>query len=127
MINLAGGLALFLGGWRHREQTYNFQGTSAFLAVVITLSVIAFILPTYTEATLRGSVTAVQSAGIIVVTLVTYFTFLFMQIGRHQHFFVEAESPDSLAAKSAAKPELGSSSASSRWTWEKSGRSRWFL
>src|SRR5262249_21330143 len=45
MINFAGGLALFLGGLRHREQAYNFQGTSAFLAVVITLSVLGFILP----------------------------------------------------------------------------------
>ena len=53
MINFAGGLALFLGGLRHREQTYNFQGTSAFLAVVITLSVLGFILPNYTEATPR--------------------------------------------------------------------------
>ena len=51
MINFAGGLALFLGGLRHREQTYNFQGTSAYLAVVITLSVLGFILPNYTEAT----------------------------------------------------------------------------
>src|SRR5262245_1505473 len=69
MINFAGGLALFLGGLRHREQTYNFQGTSAYLAVVITLSVLAFILPTYTEAAPRGSVTSVQAAGIMILTL----------------------------------------------------------
>ena len=56
MINFAGGLALFLGGLRHREQTYNFQGTSAYLAVVITLCVFGFILPNFTQATPRGSV-----------------------------------------------------------------------
>jgi Ca2+:H+ antiporter len=113
MINFAGGLALFLGGLRHREQTYNFQGTSAYLAVVITLSVLAFILPTYTEATPRGSVTTVQAAGIMIVTLAVYVTFLLIQIGRHQHFFVEADSPDKLAAK-PVKAEPGSSNTSSK-------------
>ena len=76
MINLAGGLALFLGGLRHREQTYNFQGTSAYLAVVITLCVLGFILPNYTKATPQGSVTNVQAAGIMIVTLGIYVTFL---------------------------------------------------
>ena len=91
MINFAGGLALFLGGLRHREQTYNFQGTSAYLAVVITLSVLGFILPNYTKATPRGSVTNVQATGIMVVTLFIYVTFLLIQIGRHKHFFEESE------------------------------------
>jgi Ca2+:H+ antiporter len=91
MINFAGGLALFLGGLRHREQTYNFQGTSAFLAVVITLSVLGFVLPSYTKATPAGSLTNIQSAGIIAVTVFIYITFLLIQIGRHKHFFVERE------------------------------------
>ena len=91
MINFAGGLALFLGGLRHREQTYNFQGTSAYLAVVITLSVLGFILPNYTEATPQGSVTNVQATGISLVTLFIYVTFLLIQIGRHKHFFEESE------------------------------------
>jgi Ca2+:H+ antiporter len=104
MINLAGGLALFLGGLRHREQTYNFQGTSAYLAVVITLSVIAFILPTYTEATPRGSVTTVQSAGIMIVTLAIYFTFLLIQIGRHQHFFVEPDPSGNVKTEPSQAP-----------------------
>jgi Ca2+:H+ antiporter len=98
MINFAGGLALFLGGLRYGEQTYNFQGTSAYLAMVITSSVIAFILPTYTDAIPRGSVTAVQSAGILIVILAMYATFLPIQIGRHRHFFMEADSPHTLTA-----------------------------
>jgi Ca2+:H+ antiporter len=102
MINFAGGLALLLGGLRYGEQTYNFQGTSAYLAVVITTSVIAFILPTYTEAIPRGSVTAIQSAGILILTLGMYVVFLPIQVGRHRHFFMEAESPYTLAATPVA-------------------------
>src|SRR5262245_6868976 len=108
MINFAGGLALFLGGWRFREQTYNFQGTSAYLAVVITTSVIAFVLPTYTEAVPRGSVTAVQSAGIMILCLGLYAVFLPIQVGRHRHFFVEAESKHTLSATPAPNAGLGS-------------------
>jgi Ca2+:H+ antiporter len=99
MINFAGGLALLLGGLRHREQMHNFQGTSALLAVVITLAVLGFILPNHTAATPKGSVTSVQAAGIVVVTLCVYFTLLLIQIGRHRHFFVEAKSSDNMVEK----------------------------
>lgn len=108
MINFAGGLALFLGGLLHREQTYNFQGASAFLAVVITLSVLGFILPNYTTATPRGSVTNVQAAGIIIVALVMYFALLLIQIGRHKHFFEESEGAGQAEAdggEPAAQPD----------------------
>jgi Ca2+:H+ antiporter len=101
---------LFLGGLRHREQTYNFQGTSAFLAVVITLSVLGFILPNYTKAIPHGSVTNVQAAGIIIVALVIYFTLLLIQIGRHKHFFEESEASGKAEATigdPASKPEMG--------------------
>ena len=104
MINFAGGLALFLGGLTHREQSYNFQGTSAFLAVVITLSVFGFILPNYTKATPQGSVTNVQAAGIMIVTLFIYITFLLIQIGRHKHFFVEPKDSGNEQIASSAPP-----------------------
>jgi Ca2+:H+ antiporter len=99
MINFAGGLALFLGGLRYREQTHNFQGTNAFLAVVITQSVLGFILPNYTKATPHGSLTNLQAVGLIIVTLVIYFALLAIQIGRHRHYF------DEPAGSGVAEPE----------------------
>ena len=114
MINFAGGLALFLGGLRHREQTYNIQGTSAYLAVVITLCVLGFILPNYTKATPLGSVTTVQAAGIMIVTLGIYVTFLLIQIGRHQHFFVEPDPASNVKTEPSGKAEVGSSDPSSQ-------------
>jgi Ca2+:H+ antiporter len=108
MINLAGGLALFLGGLRHREQTYNLQGTSAYLAVVITLSVLGMILPSYTHAVPAGSVTNIQAAGIMVVTLFIYFTLLLIQIGRHKHFFVEAAPSENAEVGSSDSPSRSS-------------------
>jgi len=107
MINFAGGLALFIGGLRHREQTYNLQGTSAYLAVVITLCVLGFILPNYTQATPHGSVTTIQAAGIMIVTLFLYGIFLLIQIGRHQHFFVEPDPSSNLKTEPAARSSGG--------------------
>lgn len=104
MINLAGGLALFLGGLKHVEQSYNFQGTSAYLAVIITLCVLGFILPNYTHANPPGSVTHVQSAGLMSLTLFIYVTFLLIQIGRHKHFFIEPESAEATSTK-VAEPQ----------------------
>lgn len=111
MINFAGGLALFFGGLRHREQTYNFQGTSAYLAVVITLCALGFILPSYTEADPPGSVTNIQAAGIVIVTLFMYVTFLLLQIGRHKHFFVEPD-PASMVKTESSAEVAGSGPAS---------------
>ena len=92
MINAAGGLALLLGGLRHKEQEYNLQGAAAYLAVVMPLAVIGLILPGFTQAVPRGSVTPLQAAAIAVLTVFLYIIFLLLQIGRHQHFFMEAES-----------------------------------
>lgn len=112
MINFAGGLALFLGGLRHREQTYNFQGTAAYLAVVITLCVLGFILPNYTNAAPRGSVTAVQGTGILLVSLLIYLTLLLIQIGRHQHFFVEPDADSNVKTAGPAAGEPGGNPSS---------------
>jgi Ca2+:H+ antiporter len=119
MINLAGGLALFLGGLRHKEQTYNFQGTSAYLAVVITLCTLGFILPNYTEAKPHGSVTALQATGIIIVTLFIYVTFLLMQIGRHKHFFVEPDAASNV--KTEPRPATGTGTSDSSAKSDKGG------
>jgi Ca2+:H+ antiporter len=50
VLNAAVGLCLLLGGLRHHTQAYNLQGASAYLAVIIPLSVIALILPDFTHA-----------------------------------------------------------------------------
>ncbi len=45
--------------------------------------------------------TNVQAAGIIIVTLGIYVTFLLLQIGRHQHFFVEPDAAGNVKTEPA--------------------------
>jgi Ca2+:H+ antiporter len=111
MINLAGGLALLLGGLHHKEQEYNLQGAAAYLAVIIPLAVIGLILPSFTHAEPRGSVTPIQAAAIAILTIFLYVIFLILQIGRHQHFFTEVRSGlagEVTAAPDVVKPPKGS-------------------
>ena len=97
VLNGVVGLALLLGGLRHHEQAYNLQGAVAYLAVIIPLSVIAFILPNFKQAEPVGSLTTTQAAFFSVFTIVLYGIFLVIQTGRHRGFFVESR-PDAVGA-----------------------------
>ena len=111
MINAVGGSALLLGGLRHKEQEYNLQGAAAYLAVIIPLATIGLILPSFTHAEPRGSVTTIQAAAIAILTIFLYIVFLILQIGRHKHFFTEVRSgPEGEVAGAANvdRPSKGS-------------------
>jgi Ca2+:H+ antiporter len=93
MIALNGliGLSLLLGGWRHREQHYNLQGTSAYLNTIMALSVLGLVLPNYTTSLSGPRLTLMQEEFLIVTTLILYGVFLAMQTSRHRHHFIEME------------------------------------
>jgi len=87
VLNFMVGLSLLLGGWRHREQSYNLQGANAYLGVIIPLVVLTLVLPNFTQTTPGPTLSVVQQAFLVVVTIVLYATFLVMQTGRHRNYF----------------------------------------
>jgi len=95
VLNGVVGLGLLLGGARHHEQSYNLQGASAYLAVVIPLATIALVLPEFTASTKDGTLTALQATAFSILTIGLYGLFLWLQTGRHQGFFVEPDNGDS--------------------------------
>jgi Ca2+:H+ antiporter len=82
------GLSLVLGGLRHREQSYNLQGASAFLAVIIPLAVLGLVLPDFTMTTPGPMLSSKQSIFLIVMALALYAVFLVIQNLRHKDYFV---------------------------------------
>lgn len=88
VLNGVVGLGLVIGGLRYGEQDYNLQGAAAYLAVIIPLTVIPLILPSFTVSTPDGSLTALQAVFFSMLTLVLYGLFLALQTGRHRGFFV---------------------------------------
>ena len=93
MIVCAGvaGLSLLIGALRFREQDLQPQGTSAFLAVLMALSVLTLILPNFTVTTLGPTFSPAQLAFVGVVSILLYSVFLFIETVRHRADFLEAE------------------------------------
>ena len=91
MIVLNGmvGLALLVGGLRHREQSFNLQGARSYLSVLITLATMSLILPRFTVTTPDSTLSTTQGVLFAVVTVLLYGTFLAMQTVRHREHFVE--------------------------------------
>jgi Ca2+:H+ antiporter len=94
MIILNGmvGLSLLAGGWRHREQQYNFQGANAYLSVIIPLATLSLILPSFTTTTPGPTLSLAQETFLAVMTVALYGTFLSIQTDRHRKYFVHVES-----------------------------------
>ena len=91
MIALNGlvGLSLLLGGLRHREQYYNFQGTHAYLNTIMTLAVLGLVLPNYTTSASGPELSATQEIFLIIMSLSLYAIFLLIQTRRHSQDFTE--------------------------------------
>ena len=89
ILNLVIGLALLLGGLRHRGMAHNRTGTSAYLSMLVVLVALAFGLPALIGT--DGSYTMGQEIPIIVLTLALYAFFLYRQMGAQASDFTEVD------------------------------------
>jgi Ca2+:H+ antiporter len=106
MIALNGlvGLALLLGGLRHGEQYYNFQGVNSYLNVIMTLAVLGLVLPVFTLSTGGPTFSTEQSVFLVVTSLLLYGIFLLIQTVRHRYYFME--SADTIVEEESAHHSL---------------------
>jgi Ca2+:H+ antiporter len=93
MIALNGlvGLSLLLGGLRHHEQQYNFQGASAYLNTIMALAVLGLVLPNFTTSMSGPTLSTVQEIFLVVTSLSLYAIFLLLQMKRHSEYFIESD------------------------------------
>lgn len=89
ILNLVIGLALLVGGLRHRGMAHNRTGTSAYLSMLVVLVALAFGLPALIGT--DGSYTVAQEIPIIVLTLALYAFFLYRQMGAQADDFTEVD------------------------------------
>ncbi len=85
------GLALLLGGLRHREQPFNLQSANAFLALIVPLTVLGLVLPNYTRSTPGPVLSPFQMVFLSVMSVGIYTVFLWVQNRRHRGFFMPRE------------------------------------
>jgi Ca2+:H+ antiporter len=91
MIVLNGmlGVALLIGGMRHHQQEYNFEGAATYLGVIIPLAVIGLMIPYYTESRPGGEASNVMAVFLILMSIALYAVFLLMQTTRYRGFFTQ--------------------------------------
>lgn len=99
------GLCLLLGGFRHGEQELQPMGASAYLAVLIALSVLTLIIPDVTTSTPGPTLSAKQLAFVSVLSIVLYSAFLFIQTVRHRSYFTDVHA--AAVGHAAEKPTPG--------------------
>lgn len=87
------GLSLLVGGLRYHEQTYNLYSANSFLAVILPLSVLGLVLPGISVSTPGPTLSTVQSAFLIFMSLVLYGVFLTIQTLRHRDYFIAPSVP----------------------------------
>ena len=104
IMNLVIGLALLVGGIRHRGLQHNRTGTSAYLAMLVLLVTLAFGLPALIGV--DGSYTVAQEIPVVVLTLGVYAFFLVRQMGAQAADFTEVGTVEA----GAVEPGTGTSS-----------------
>ena len=89
MVILGGmaGVCLLVGGWRHKEQTYNLQGANSYLGVIIPLVVLSLVLPNFTVTTAGPTLSKAQQVFVTLMCAGLYCAFLAVQTGRHRGYF----------------------------------------
>jgi Ca2+:H+ antiporter len=88
VLNGMVGLCLLLGGLRYHEQTYNLQGTNAFLAVIVPLAVLGLVLPNFTVSSPGPTFSPLHSAFLTIMSVGLYGVFLAIQTSRHRDYFL---------------------------------------
>lgn len=87
---LALGAAMFIGGMRHKQQTFNKTGVSAF-ATTLVLSSIALIVPALlaqTIPTINQPALVSLSGAVSVILIISYFGSLYFSLKTHRHLYI---------------------------------------
>lgn len=87
ILNLVIGVALLVGGTRHRDLHPNRTGVSAYLSLLVVLVTVAFALPGLIGV--EGVYTAGQAIPITLLTVILYAFFLYRQMGAQREDFQE--------------------------------------
>ncbi len=81
---------MFIGGLKFREQEFSTQGVLAQLTVLVAISVLALVLPDFTNGAPGPYYSERELLFVAVITVALYGSLLFVQNFRHKDHFVEA-------------------------------------
>ena len=90
MITLNGivGLSILVGSLKHNTPRFNPEGAGSALAVVVTLTTLTLVIPSFTTTEPGAQFSPSQLAFVAVASIVLYGAFVLLQTGRHRDFFL---------------------------------------
>lgn len=84
------GVCLFVGGVRHKEQTFRIRGNTSALAALVVLAGLTLVLPNYTTSSPGATYSPYQLGVVAVLSFVLWGVFVLIQTGRHRDYFLSA-------------------------------------
>ncbi len=106
------GLCLLLGGLRHHTQVFHNEAARPALAILVALSVLTLVMPTFTTSAPGGRYSPLQLVFAAVVSLLLWGVFIFGQLVRHRDYFLD-ETPGDGGAVEPVPPPSGAQAAAS--------------
>ena len=100
------GVCLLLGGGRHYQQSFRVSASNAFLAVLVPLSVLTMVLPSFTLSAPGPVFSAPQLMFVAAVSFLLYVAFLYVQLVRHRSDFVADHEVVSSAGRPSRRASL---------------------
>lgn len=100
---LVGGLSFFVGGLKHKRQSFNIHDARNNSALLIFSIVVAFVIPVIFTRTMNDQHTMVLSVGISIILIILYLAGLFFKLVTHRGVYqndapvdvtVEVETPE---------------------------------
>lgn len=90
MITLNGivGLSILVGSLKHNTPRFNPEGAGSALAVVVTLTTLTLVVPSFTTTEPGAQFSPSQLAFVAIASIVLYGAFVLLQTGRHRDFFL---------------------------------------
>jgi len=88
------GLSLLLGGLRHHTQSFRVEGAAPALSVLIALSTLTLVLPSFTTSSPGATYSVSQLAFDALVSLTLWSVFIFSQTVRHRADFLPVYAPE---------------------------------
>lgn len=85
------GLSLLAGGLRHHVQAFQTEAARPALAILMALSTLTLVLPSFTTSAPGGQYTVPQLVFTAVASLVLWGVFIFGQTVRHRDYFLDLE------------------------------------
>jgi len=85
------GACLLIGGIFHREQYFNLRSAGSYISLLLVLSVLGLILPTWTTSTRDASHSTLLAVFLTVAAFGVYGVFLGLQASSHREYFVHEE------------------------------------